>query len=723
MAFRAASAEAAVSDTVGSVLLIGITVVMAVALGSMLFAFKGPEPIPQSNLSVTVSPGNAQWGTGDEQIRVVHNGGEKLLTDSTNIVFTVNGLVQPTVMGTGIGNNLYTGTTLLAPRTTWNIGQTWVRTLTLSATDTVSVNVITGANTGVTALIASAILVPGQVAASAACPFDTTAPTYTNFAHSPADVTKNAVTVSVSIDLADNCSGVQTTPPPNLYWGLQTSGSAPTYSAVAMSTQGLGTWTATIPYSGWSGDSGKILQLYVVAADVQGNTLTTATVPDVIDVNCTGGSVPDVASGDWVFTPLASTTTPGILSVQATITDCWPVDDASATPQLWFRFNDGLGSPPAFGQAGVMTRVGPAANHAWTGDIPSQNWFLQSGRTLEMRLQNLKDTNMPSPTGVSTTKGELIDLVPTTYIVASGFATPVVGTASNQAGATAQGAPVSEASLAEGNVQYSTLVGTANANPNSNSISTSGCALSPAQSCAWAADSGFAVMNGAGDILTVSGYPSPGAGTITHVIIGMIGKQASAGTGPTATLAYHVSGTLGATSLAIPTASWTTTNGQVAQLEITGDRAWTAADIQALTVKLTGTSFSNNAQVDQLWVKVSTVNAGGSGRALSEVLTFNQVPNQSPTGGSQTLQLGYRDSAATDAFNVWVLNPTANTYRVCPTPPDLTSTAASPGVAFTCTLQASEYSATGTIQVRITDVNPGSAATTLFLDYARIFTT
>ena len=57
--------QRAVSDVLGSILMIGITVMMATAFGAVLFAFKGPTDSPQSNLAITVDPGNAAWGNGD----------------------------------------------------------------------------------------------------------------------------------------------------------------------------------------------------------------------------------------------------------------------------------------------------------------------------------------------------------------------------------------------------------------------------------------------------------------------------------------------------------------------------------------------------------------------------------------------------------------------------------------------------------------------------------
>ncbi|HEX2065293.1 MAG TPA: type IV pilin N-terminal domain-containing protein, partial [Candidatus Thermoplasmatota archaeon] len=74
-----AGQQDAVADTVGSILMVAITVAMSVMLAFILLAYKGPSPLVHADLAVSVAPGrDGAWGTGDEALRVVHRGGDPL---------------------------------------------------------------------------------------------------------------------------------------------------------------------------------------------------------------------------------------------------------------------------------------------------------------------------------------------------------------------------------------------------------------------------------------------------------------------------------------------------------------------------------------------------------------------------------------------------------------------------------------------------------------------
>ncbi|MEA3204150.1 MAG: Archaeal Type pilin, N-terminal [Thermoplasmata archaeon] len=713
--------EHAVADTVGSILMVGITVVMATVLGGMLFAFKGPQNAPQSSVALAVSPGNAAWGNGDEQIRVTHNGGDPLATASTTVTYAINGVTQPPITGAAIGGSLYQGTTLLPARTSWDIGQTWIKTLTLQSTDTVAITVAAAANGGAS-LLAAAVLVPGQVAAGAACPFDTAAATVSQWVQSPGDVTKNTVgPVTVAATLVDNCAGVDASNAPHLWWRLR-GVTTPSYAdAGAMTTQGLSTWTGTIPAQTWLLQSGKILEYYIgPLKDVLGNTAAQSPLQqDTVDVDCTTDvSPPNVAA--WTQTPstLQSNSAASTVVVTATLADnCWGVDDTSAVPQLWFRLNDG--SNPAYAQAGVMTQLPPSSNHQWQGTIPSQTWYLQSGRTLQYQLQNLKDQG--GNAGSSAAQADLVDLVQPTYIATTGF-TAVAGTLGNAVGATAAGG--TEATLTEVPVTFAIQPGTTTTG--SSSIAEASCASFANEACALASDDQFAVINAVTDVLDVNGVwgtPPAGAGGITQVLVGYEGRKSSTGTSPTLLLSYKVGGTAGPSTFSSAGLTSNTADNTVT-LDVTGDRAWSTADIQALTVQLASTSMpSAFANIDQLFVKVSYAVAGGAGRGLNAQLAWSQVPAATPTVGSQAIDLGYHitPTSSNDVFVLQVWNPTAATWRTCAG--QLTSTSGS-AVAYTCLLaNAAEYN-NGAPLARVLDVSPASTTqTTLLLDYARINTT
>lgn len=144
--------DAAVSDVVGSILLVGMTVGMTVVLALLLMTFDGPEPTPHTRLAVSVSPGAGGWGTGDEEVRVRHIGGDAL-GDETRVLLRI-GTSTADLEGAALGGAFSDGE--LA------IGETWTRTSTIRATDLVGVDVVAGA--GLSRLVSSVALVPGGVA-------------------------------------------------------------------------------------------------------------------------------------------------------------------------------------------------------------------------------------------------------------------------------------------------------------------------------------------------------------------------------------------------------------------------------------------------------------------------------------------------------------------------------------------------------------------------------
>jgi FlaG/FlaF family flagellin (archaellin) len=265
----------AVADTVGAILMVAITVVMAVVLSLLLFAFKGPVATPQANLAVSLDAGGGGWGTGDESIRVQHNGGEALPATSTSIVYTVNGV--PTVLrGASLGGPFATGAL--------NLGETWTRTLTLASTDKVTASVVAGGGAR-TVLVASATLKPGSIS-GAGCVFDATLPTVQSLTHLPSlGASSPASTATVTLVVQDNCS-VNIGVAPLLEWGYLTLNAGAFPNSATMAFQGGTTWTGSIsPVQTWSLHAGDTLQYRVSGyKDMAGNTGATATGSDLIDL-------------------------------------------------------------------------------------------------------------------------------------------------------------------------------------------------------------------------------------------------------------------------------------------------------------------------------------------------------------------------------------------------------------------------------------------------------
>ncbi len=91
MKANARARDDAVSDVLGNILMVGITVGMMVGLSVMVLNFGGPPDRVHADFRVDLSPGGAFWGDGNEEIQVRHVGGEAVPRDETRIVVAING--------------------------------------------------------------------------------------------------------------------------------------------------------------------------------------------------------------------------------------------------------------------------------------------------------------------------------------------------------------------------------------------------------------------------------------------------------------------------------------------------------------------------------------------------------------------------------------------------------------------------------------------------------
>lgn len=128
----------AVSEMVASVLLVGITVLLAVVAGALILSRPGPVDTTRPDLQFAVNPGaDGAWNTGNENVSIYHAGGEALQSATTRI--KVDG---------GTPNRDYSGTTLGGPFGQpggFRIGTTWYSTsqaLTIASGTTISITVI-----------------------------------------------------------------------------------------------------------------------------------------------------------------------------------------------------------------------------------------------------------------------------------------------------------------------------------------------------------------------------------------------------------------------------------------------------------------------------------------------------------------------------------------------------------------------------------------------------
>lgn len=136
--------DGAVSEMIGSVLLVGITVLLAVVAGALILSRPGPVDTTRPDLLFSVNAGSdGGWATGNENVSIYHAGGEALRAGSTTI--NVEG---------GTPTREYAGATLGGPFAQpggFRIGNTWYstsQTLTISSGVTISITVVVTGDTG-----------------------------------------------------------------------------------------------------------------------------------------------------------------------------------------------------------------------------------------------------------------------------------------------------------------------------------------------------------------------------------------------------------------------------------------------------------------------------------------------------------------------------------------------------------------------------------------------
>lgn len=142
----------ALSETVGSILLVAMTVVAAAGMGALVFTFRGPAWHAHAHLAATLDPGAGGWGTGDEQVRVAHLGGDALDAAATTLVLRVNQGTATVLSGPSLGGAFADGK--LA------IGEVQSRTLNLRATDVLAFTVIVRSPSGGSDVVAQGTLLP-----------------------------------------------------------------------------------------------------------------------------------------------------------------------------------------------------------------------------------------------------------------------------------------------------------------------------------------------------------------------------------------------------------------------------------------------------------------------------------------------------------------------------------------------------------------------------------
>jgi hypothetical protein len=279
--------EAAVSDVLGSLLMVGMTVIAAVGLGAMLLAFDGPADQLHADLTMRTDPGTGGWGTADETLQVMHLGGEPVLDHQVTIQYKIGATTRCfgartgcTALGSAFADHQLT------------IGETWespaVAGGLLSDTELEvqiayvgDVNQLLAAGT-----VAGSTVVPNV----ADCVVDDDAPVGDFDNAGDLDTTDGTAAFTITLVADDECGAVNTAAPPRLHYRLlrtpPLSGVPDDYTDVG-SDLGAMTWVPGVGFQknipapsglGWANAYGGTLEFY--ASGLADTNAPTANVAD-----------------------------------------------------------------------------------------------------------------------------------------------------------------------------------------------------------------------------------------------------------------------------------------------------------------------------------------------------------------------------------------------------------------------------------------------------------
>lgn len=138
---RFAAAEQGVSDVIGTILLVAITVGMMIGLSAVMLGLEGPRDRIHVEIRMSVLPGANGWGTGDETVRIEHVGGEAFPQKTARVRLGVDATTF-TAGGAELGQGFADGT--------FSLGDTWERTQIINEGQLVEVLLIDEAGNAVT---------------------------------------------------------------------------------------------------------------------------------------------------------------------------------------------------------------------------------------------------------------------------------------------------------------------------------------------------------------------------------------------------------------------------------------------------------------------------------------------------------------------------------------------------------------------------------------------
>ena len=292
-----------VSDVLGSIMLVGITVAVFAMLSFITWAALKPPSSLHADIAVTVQGG---------KVVLVHQGGQTLDATASRLRVTV-GSISCTFTGTSGPLALFTDTQFGSSghASRFKVGDTLnvtpVSPCPAITTQPVSA-LLTAAGGGGTQAVAAFQTSAGG---ASSCLADTTPPTVGSWLLGPSDVTNATTgTVNVTAALADDCSGPNDAVAPHLRYLVAASTACPgpgTFIDVGNMTHvGYNVWQGSVTDT-WSADKGKLLKVYLSGVkDLAGNsgdTQLTSCLTEPIQGNTTALTYP-------------ATCTPSIGSIQ-----------------------------------------------------------------------------------------------------------------------------------------------------------------------------------------------------------------------------------------------------------------------------------------------------------------------------------------------------------------------------------------------------------------------
>ena len=714
----AGPADAGVSDVLGSVLLVGITVLMAVGLGALILAFDGPPRLPRAEVATVVDPGAGGWGTGDETVRLVHRGGDPLDAAQTTVIVqvgsTVTRLHGASQLASVFGDGKLT------------IGETWQYPAAIAQGQSVQVRLLNSQGDNVV-LLANSAIVAAQTTTTQPCSSDHNVPSAI-WAQTPNLLSATTSgSVRIDVQVTDDCWGVNAlAQTPTLFYRLAPTVTTPTTGAGSVAYLPLtlapsgppNTYTATVPAQAWSSRVGYYLQYYLSpVSDLGGNTGATAIRSVVVLANC-GSDITAPALTAHTQSPadVRTTTLTGVTVTAAFADDCSGLQ--TVKPHLWWRVNPGTSLADAT-PAGMDPVAGQSGN--WTGTIglPGIGWAGYAGQVLEYYVTGQIDAN--GNVGTTATFSDPIELVATyTYPTGSTVTAGTIDSLAPLQLATDGGA---FSTLREAGTSGSPTTQSFNAN---SVISANGWTTATSTKLG-ASDDQYATYatdgpGTANDLLVGLADPGTNVGAITRVVM-----SAEVSVVGYANDGFQIQACLSGGTC---TPASSTVGGSATDNTVTYDvtaikpgavgSAWSWTDITNLQeqVHLTQQGQKDGTwRVDRAWADVTFQ---VSTYTMSIRLDWTTVPT---SGLSPTLDLRY--NTAGDTFRVEVCTLAAVTGTCGGTwvsHGTLTATSGMTTFQTPLTSVPSE-SVAGKVAVRFVDTTPtGTAQGFLYIDYARVST-